>query len=55
MRVPYADVIIEAEKRGVLLSTKKKRLGTGSEIQSASVGVNCHEFDSSLLMLDDLD
>ena len=51
-RVPYSDVMLEVEKTGVLLGTKKKRLGTGHAGSSAAPAVMCHEFDAGLLALD---
>ena len=51
-RVPYSDVMLEVEKTGVLLGTKKKRLGSGHAGSSAAPAVMCHEFDAGLLALD---
>jgi len=51
-RVPYSDVMLEVEKTGVLLGTKKKRLGSGHAGSSTAPSVMCHEFDAGLLTLD---
>ncbi len=48
-RIPYSDVMDKAKNENVLLSTKKKRLGTGHIGNSSAPGVMANEFDASKL------